>query len=404
MKTGEWKLLWPFYLTAFGAASFSVTLPVWIIFFQHKFTFTQISYALSAQALAALLLEIPAGAAADLFGRKFSVVTGISLQGLLWLALPFISSSSLLYAAFFLIGGARALESGADKAWIVDWLKCNGKESLIHEMFVKIQSLGSAGLIISSLLASLLLFFFEIKMLFFVQGSGYLFKGLFLFFFAKEERGKRKKIDKGLIHNTLRTSKKGVYLLCKNKSLLYLVLATAFAVCSKDFGCMAWQPLLVDLSLPMEYLGIAFSVISLTGIVTPFFAKKLLKKIGHEKHYLSFTTFVEFISLLSLYFINKPFFTLALIVHLSVTVLSDLQTPVGSRYFQALIPGDIRATMGSVQAMIFAAFSLVITVVGGYIMDVKGPKTAIICFSFFLIPSAVFYLRIKNKAPDRCST
>ncbi|MBI5407814.1 MAG: MFS transporter [Nitrospirae bacterium] len=400
MKKDEWRLLWPFYLMALGAASFSVTLPVWMIFFQHKFTFTQISFAVSVQALAAILLEIPAGAAADLFGRKFSVVAGVSLQGLLWSALPFINSWSLLYAAFFLMGGLRALESGADKAWIVDWLKCNGKGDLIHDMFIKIQSLSSAGLIISSLLASLLLFFFEIEILFFVQGCGYLIEGLFLFFFAKEESGKREKINNGLIHNTLRTSKEGVYLLCKNKSLLYLVLATAFAVCLKDFGCLAWQPLLVEMSLPAEYLGVAFSIISLTGIVTPFFSKKLLEKIGREKHYLAFTTFVEFITLLLLYFVNKPFFTLALIVYLSVTVLSDLQAPVGSRYFQALIPGSLRATMGSVQAMIFAAFSLVITVIGGHIMDMKGPKTAIMYFSFFLIPSAVFYLRIKNRAPD----
>lgn len=385
-------------MMALIASSFSVALSVWIIFFQHKFTFTQISFGLTFQAVAAILFEVPTGAIADIFGRKFSVVSGIMLQGLMWLALPFIDLPALLYLAFFLMGALRTLESGADKAWMIDWLKCNNEEKLVHDMFIKIQSLNSAGLVIGSLLTTLLLFLFEIKHLFFVQGCGYLFAGLLLFFFTKENIYKRNTTNKRVIHDTLHVSKEGINFLLKDKALLYLVLATSFAICSKDFGVVAWQPLLVDLSLPVKYLGIVFSGVSLIGIITPFLSKKILKKIGREKNYLTITTIIEFIFLISLYFVDNTFFTYGIIVYISVMAVTDLQSPVGSLYFQSFIPSKIRATMGSVQSMIFAIFSSFSTIIGGYIMDNTGPKMALVCFSLFLIPAAFFYLRIKNKA------
>lgn len=395
MKKTELQLLWPFYVTAFSSSASSVALPVWMIFFQAHFSFLQISFALSLQSLASIMFEIPTGAIADLFGRKVSVVSGIVLQGLLWLVLPFIDSETILYFAFFLMGFLRTLESGADHAWMVDWLKGNKQAKLIQEMFIKINSLHSVGRVLSSLLATLLLLFMEIRFLFFVQGCGYILESALLFFFAREKVRQRRRKVKNLLHHALHAPDEGVRFLLKNKPLLSLVLATTFAVCSKDFGCIVWQPLLVDLSLPAEQLGMVFATASVIGIFAPFLSRRLLKKIDREERYLSFTTLIEFSVLASLYFAHKPFFTLGIVVYIAVELISDLQAPVRSMYFQTLVPSNIRATVGSVQSMIFAVFSCFVTMVGGYAMDLKGPQMAIVGFSLFLIPAGILYLRIK---------
>jgi len=203
LKKTELQLLWPFYVTAFSSSASSVALPVWMIFFQTHFSFLQISFALSLQSLASIMFEIPTGAIADLFGRKVSVVSGIVLQGLLWLALPFIHSETVLYFAFFLMGFLRTLESGADHAWMVDWLKGNKQAKLIQEMFIKINSLHSVGRVLSSLLATLLLLFMEIRFLFFVQGCGYILESALLFFFAREKVRQRRRTAKNLLHHAL---------------------------------------------------------------------------------------------------------------------------------------------------------------------------------------------------------
>ena len=379
----EFRLLWPFYITALVSSSFSVAVPVWVIFFQKNFSFLQISFALSLQSIAAILFEIPSGAVADVFGRKASVVTGIVLQGLLWLALPFIDHDLLLYAAFFLMGLLRTLESGADKAWMVDWLKENQKGKLIREMFIKIHSLHSAGTVVSSLVASILLFSQEMRSLFFVQGCGYIIESFLLFFFAKESLHQGKRMRMGaLIANAVKTTKAGV----------------CFVRGSKDFGCIAWQPLLVDLSLPMEHLGIVFSIAGAVGIIAPFFAKVLLKKYRRESDYLTATNLVEFLFIFSLCLIHKPYVTFGVMVYLFAMLISDLQLPIMSSCFQSLIPSRIRATVASVQSVVFAVFSLIVTAVGGLLMDRYGPRTAMVCLSFLLIPAAFFYMRIKESS------
>ena len=399
MKKNELTLLWPFYVTAFTASSLSVALTVWVVFFQRQFSFVEISFALSLQSVASILFEIPTGAIADVFGRKASVVLGIALQGLLWLALPFVHLNIVLYAAFFTMGIFRTLESGADNAWVIDWLKENKRGNLIQDMFIKMQSLSSVGFVVSSLLATALLCLLDIKFLFFVQGSGYIIESCILLFFAKEtvRRRKRKKVDK-VFRTAVTTTRTGIEFILKSKPLLYLVMATTFAVGSRNLGCVAWQPLLVGLSLPAGNLGAVFSIASLMGIVAPFFSKRLLARFKLENHYLSVTTLIEFVLLALLYLVNKPFFILGIIVYSAAMLISYVQAPVSSFYFQSLIPSNIRATVGSVQSMVFALFSVFITIIGGYAMDKQGPKMAMIYFSFFLIPAGILYLKIKGKA------
>ncbi len=396
----EWRLLWPFYMMELTAAALSVALPVWVVFVQHRFSFFQISIAVSLQAIAGLLLEIPTGAFADTFGRKYSVVSGYALQACAWFAVPYVDSPLLLYATFVLMGGAGALQSGAEMAWIVDWLKWHGKPNLVHDMLIKSQSLVSIGLVLASLFGSLLLVFLEVEVLFFIQGFGYLAVAVFLLLFSKEHHLRRRRVRTiELVGATASAMRDGVGYLLHHRRLLYLVLASAFAVCAKDFGCLAWQPLFVDLALPVQYLGIVFSIVSLAGIVTPFFSKRLLAGLGHERRYLALTTFAECTLLLTLYFVHKPLFLLAGLIYLLVSVLGDLQSPVSTLCFQSMIPSNVRATLGSVQSMIFAVFSLASTTVGGYLMEHEGPRIAVMLSALYLIPAALCYLRMHAGVP-----
>ena len=397
-KKDELRLLWPFYLTVLLMGSFAVINPIWVIFFSQKFTYFQISIGMALSSIAMILFEIPTGALADVLGRKFSVTLGIVLGGLTFIILPFINTPLLFYLALFLMGVFATLRSGEDEAWMIDRLKRNRKEGLIHDMYIKIQSFYSLGFVLGPLFATLLLFFFEMKHLFFIQGSGFILANFILIFFAKEDFHKKKAKIKEIAHNTLHTSKKGFTLLFKNKTLFYLVLAAVFASFSAEFGIVAWQPLLVNLSLPIRYLGIVFSAVSLIGIVTPFLTKRLLKKIGHEKIYLAVTTLAEFIVLAFLYFIEKPLFLYGAIVYLLVNFARDLRLPIRLMYFQSFVPSKIRATVTSAQSMILSVVSFISIIVGGYFIDRIGPKMTLVYFALFLIPASISYMLIKRKS------
>ena len=394
-KKDELKLLWPFYLVAVLTYSVAVINPIVIVFFSRKFSLFQVSLAMALNSAAGILFEMPSGALADLIGRKPSLVLAFILSGMLIIIMPFINTPPLFYMAFFASGVVYTLQSEADEAWMMDWLLHNKKETLMHDMFMKLDSLRSIGFVIGSLLSTLILFFLEMRHLFYVHGIGFILIGIFLLFIREDFR----KYERANIQNIMKTahmSKQGVSFIFEHKSLLYLVLATTIACFPRTFH-IAWQPLLVDLSLPAKYLGIVYSVEGLIGIVAPLFVKRLLAKFENEKNYFIAISLLEFLVLLSLILVDKPFFIYGIAIYLFVRFITSLEIPAFSALFHSLVPSGIRATVGSAKAMALSVVSFVSMVVGGYLIDKFGPKVTIVLYSFFLIPAIFFYSRIKTK-------
>jgi len=70
----ELKILWPFYLESFLGTLLFILIPFEIVYFRSiGLSSTQIGFLIALWPLASLLFEIPTGAVADLYGRKFSV-------------------------------------------------------------------------------------------------------------------------------------------------------------------------------------------------------------------------------------------------------------------------------------------------------------------------------------------
>lgn len=82
-KQGELKLLWPFYMDAFISATLFFMPAFIIVYFRNLgFSLFQISLLTMMMSLSILLFEIPTGAIADIYGRKFSVLLGAIIQGI----------------------------------------------------------------------------------------------------------------------------------------------------------------------------------------------------------------------------------------------------------------------------------------------------------------------------------
>lgn len=402
-KEDELKLLWPFYLFELLSGSFLVTAPVQIIFLLQRFSFAEVSFASAFAGLVAIFFEVPSGAVADTYGRKFSVTSGNLLSSVLCVAIPFIRSPLALFLMLCSGAAVGTLRTGADEAWMVDRLEHYGKQDLIHEMYTKIWSLRAVGFTIGSLFSSFLLFFFEMPTLFYIQGVGMLLVSAFLVFFAKEDQHTVPVKEKRTIQKTVSTVKDGFGFIWQTKPLLYLLIAISFAYFPRSFSLLAWQPVLVNLSMPVKYLGIIFALSNLLTIIIPFLSKKILGKFGNEKYYLAFAALAEFALLLSLYWVGKPFFFYGIIIYLLHDCVVTLRIPVDSAYYQSFLTRQTRATAGSVQYMMLSLISSLCMVSGGFLADIIGAKTMIILFAFFLIPAGFFYL-LAEKTPKTFSS
>ena len=154
-KKKEIQRFWPFYVDSFILKLFHF-LPVFlVIYFHHlNFSFFQIGLLTAAAPLFTLIFEIPTGAIADVFGRKFSVLIGYLLEGSIIFSIYFVKDFYMLILLFAIWGIATTLSSGAKEAWIVDSV---GKDKkLIHDFFHKSKFLENFGWFISGIIGAIL--------------------------------------------------------------------------------------------------------------------------------------------------------------------------------------------------------------------------------------------------------
>ncbi|MGB3463766.1 MAG: hypothetical protein WBA74_00775, partial [Cyclobacteriaceae bacterium] len=82
-KKGELKHLWPFYLYKLIYGISTMIFPFFVIYFINQdYTYFQVSVITAAQGAAMFLFEIPTGAFADRFSRKYSLSLGFVIVGI----------------------------------------------------------------------------------------------------------------------------------------------------------------------------------------------------------------------------------------------------------------------------------------------------------------------------------
>lgn len=393
-KKGELKLLWPFYLNYLIYGLSLMILPFMIIYFRELgFSFLQIMIIMTAPALGLVVFEIPTGALADSFSRKWSAVLGFMIVGISVFFIPFFTNFYLILPLWFLAGLGSSFVSGADEALVIDNLNHHRRKDLYHGFFVKSGSLAAIGAIISPLAGAAIVKLVAIKYLWFIFGGGFLLMSLVLTLFAAECFHHRKLRMKEVITQTIKQSKSGAKFLLSTKSLLFLVLGGMFT--SFMFVGEGLQPMLVDLSMPVYSLGIFYSAMAGVQLIFPFFSvyfKKLRLRTA-----LSLTTGIGMILLLSLLLISPPWYMIAIVVIMLTNGLRVINGPLFNTHAHHLIPNKIRATVLSARSMLTAVFASVYAIGMGYLLDLFGPQKVVALAGLFGILAIIMYWQIKEQ-------
>lgn len=393
-KKGELKLLWPFYLNYLIYGLSIMILPFMIIYFRDLgFSFLQIMIITTAPVVGLVFFEIPTGALADCFSRKWSAVLGYTIVGISVFCIPFFINFYLILILWFLAGLGMSFVSGADEALVIDNLNHHRRKDLYHGFFVKSQSLAAIGAIISPLIGAAIVKFVAMKYLWFIFGGGILLMSLVLAFFVTECFHHRKLRMKEIISQTLKQSKSGAKFLLSTKSLLFLVLGGMFT--SFMFVGEGLQPMLVGLSMPVYSLGIFYAAMAGSQLVFPFLSvyfKKLRLRTA-----LSLTTFASMILLLSLLLVSPPGYIIGAALLILVTGLRVINGPLFNTHAHHLIPSKIRATVLSAKSMLTSIFASVYAISMGYFLDLFGPQKVVAFAGLFGILAIIMYWQIREQ-------
>lgn len=389
----ELKTLWPFYLEFIVSYLLYFAPAFWIIFFMGlNFSLFQISLIIAAGPLMGFIFEIPTGAIADLYGRKFSVILGYFLEGTIFLTLFFVTDFYFILILFALYGLASTLSSGSKEAWAVDLIK-GKKKKFVHNYFIKSKSLTSFALVLSGILGAFLVMQFGLRIIW-IAASASLFFSAIVLLFAKEIYIKRKiKISKSL-KEAFKQTKTSISYAKKHSVLFYFLLASFFMVFTGAFSeSLAWIPFLQNLNFPSYAFGYLWSGIFLVAGIAPLFSKKLLNK-SKMKYFIFKMSLIASVLLLLVYFIQS--WWLAILLIIITGFFWNVQGPISRTYFHKFIPTKLRSTIGSVEAMLLSIAGILALPLGGYLIDLIGARYVIMIAGGIGIIGALIYLKIKE--------
>jgi len=391
-KKEEFKILWPFYLAEFIDCSFSLITAYFILYFLDiGLSLFQTSIILSISCFTTVLFEIPTGAIADIYGRKFSVILSYLFAALILVLVPLSSNFYYLFFLFLIWGITDTLRSGADEAWVVSNLESKKKSHLIETYYAKTVSVGNFGLVIAPLIAAFVVSALNMSYLWTFTGVATLIAGLILL--LAEEKFVREKIRvKESLNRTIKQAKDSVRYGLKHPIIFKILIASIFLLFVIAASWLLWQPYLKEFNFPLPYFGYLKSFISLLAVAVPMITVRFAKKFSKTSKYLSLLILIFLIILASVYFISTV--TLAVAAVVLIYLATDFIQPVEQPFFQKFVPGKMRATLGSFKSTVGVLGVGLATIIIGFLADIIGPKNAFVSLCVFLIPTLIFYLKI----------
>lgn len=392
-EKGEFKLLWRLYIGDIITNSFFIFPAFYLLYFMNiGFSLVQISFLFSAMGIATIIFEIPTGAIADKYGRKFSVLLGAFLSSILIISIYFVNNYTPLLIIFFLLGIVETFHSGAGESWVYDLIQKTNKK-ILHSYYSKKQLFGAGGLVISGFIGAFIVAKFGLSLIWIVSGLASLM--FFIILFPLQEIYTKKKEHKEKIGEIWKHSFDSIKYTLNHKVLFWIFLAGFFMIIAVVFAeNLAYIAYLKELGLPEYAFGYFFSGTSLVLALAPLTAK-FFKGKRKETPFLIWATAIGSIILLFVYF-AKSYFVAIPIILLSL-LFFGMKFPIERPFSQKFIPTKKRATILSFQSMVYSLASVIFLPIGGFLIEKIGSLNVIIVSALLGIPTIIAYLMIKPK-------
>lgn len=342
--------------------------------------------------VAVVIMEIPSGWMADVWGRKKTLMLGSLLGSLGFLIYSFSFGFWAFAIAEVILGVGHSFVSGADSALLYDSLKADKKTKDYTKEEGRITSIGNfaeafAG-IVGGFLAAISLrtpFYFQFAV------AAMAIPAAFTLLEPKFKSTVQTLSVKMLVSNIKTT-------LVSNHNLRIAILLSA--VTGTATLTFAWlvQPFFKAIGLPVEMFGVFWTALNLTVGVSSVFAHKIEFKLGRSKSLLLIIVFIALG-----YFLSGLWVTYYGLAFLFLFYLArGLATPILKNYINQYTESDVRATMLSVRNFVIRITFAGIGPLLGWITDnMSLNKAFILAGSIYLISALIIALPWLNKNKTR---
>lgn len=336
-----------------------------------------------------LFLELPSGYFADVVGRKLSLI----MANFIFCISVLITGTGSEFYQFLvgemLLGLAVCLISGADTALVYESLKELDKEHEFQKVEARLQSIGgyseACGGLIGSFLASFNLsypYFFQ----FFLMAIAF----LIALGFKEPHRLEKGLTEKNKFLEIVSVFKYSVF---QKKDLSKLIITGAFLGTSTFFAVWYAQGYMDFINLNTAYYGIVWAVLHIILGISSGFSKIFFGLNNNYKTYFIFAVLL-FLAYLGLS-LSSGIFGLMFIV--LCYIVRGLRMPLHNTHLHTLSDSKIRASIFSVQSLIFRILFISLSPMLGYIADFYSLQMAFFLTGLILSAPVILIAFIELK-------
>ncbi len=380
--------VWKFYLfQALSALTFFV--PVIVLFWQDNgLSLTQIMVLQSLYSLTIVLLEVPSGYFADVFGRRKSLLlASIFLTfGIFTYSLGYNFYQFLI--AEILWGVGDSFVSGTDSALVYDTLRDLKQEKL----YKKVMGNAVFYYLIATSIASLIGGFIG-KLNFrwtFYAMLPFMILLIPLSISLKEPKRHKYIFEKGYLLELFKILRNSMV---KNEKIRWLIIYSAIIAGFNGAVLWLYQPYFKLTNLDIFYFGFIFAAFNLIAALSSKYAHHIEEKLGQKYSLILLVVLVAGSYLLMSNFIYLFSFSFAFIQQF----VRGFSKPVITDYINKLVSSDIRATVLSAQNLMGRLFYAGIIPIIGWIVDVYTLIQALTILGITTFVAGISILLILHK-------
>lgn len=298
---------------------------------------------------ALILLDVPTGAFADVFGRKKSVVLSFFVFSLAWMIYGY-SKTFVGFISAELIGAlASTFLNGALRAWAVDQLQHESYAGEHVSLFGKVNVAAWCACIPGGIIGGKLLTIHS-SLPWFVCSSILFLIAVFCMVFMKEDYFKQKKVtllrSYKLMCITVRVSLRYVR---ENRVVRFVILSSIVQIFAVQAPNMQWVPRFESTFGGASMLGVAMASFAILNALGSYLAKRVRKATRDEEHMIMWCQVC-----IGVFIIGSALLPgmLGYIMFLLHQIPRGMYQPVKDAYFQAHITNRQRATMSSFESIV----------------------------------------------------
>ena len=341
------------------------------------------------------IFEIPTGAFADVFGRKYSIVLAGVFNAFGTLAYFLAKGFWGFAGAEILLAIGSTFLSGAFTAWAVDRFKHFGHDADLKHLFVRENQVVQAVIIAGGLLGSYIAVK-NISLTWLVSSVIFVIWTAVAFFGLKEEYFERKKFSfiSGLVA-LKNTAKSSIEFGIKHKTVRFILLiGTLQYLCIMPMN-MQWQPWFRQYFTSVSQNGWLWVAMSVMIFVGASFAPRFLRIIKDEA--LGIIVVQVFLGLTMAGTVIFGLFPVSVSIFMVNEFFRGLFKPIKDAYLNDQLPSEERATVISFEAIAHHVGGGIGLVLSGFTAVHLGIPITWIIFGLPLALGSVLIYKFTNR-------